>query len=435
MNAAKHKSEQGQALVLLVFAMIGLIGFAGLSIDGGMMFFERRRAQNAADNAALAAALRKAQGQDYTSEALSVTTQNGYDDDQSTNWVDVNSPPLAGAFAGNSQYVEVVITQTVPTQFIHIVYSGLARLTVRAVAKAVPSTTQPVVSGQALVALDPDDCNALQFHGNGTTTITGGGAFSNSNADPPPASCHSGRATGSSTVSSTGGITLAGDWDPGSASVTGTVTTYADQLDKDDPALQVDEESLNNLCARLPANGAHVQNGGVQTIGAGRYTEIVVRANGSLTMNPGLYCITGGDGFDTAGGTITGVGVLIYLQSGPFETNGNATNILSAPTDANCTSPPAGTVEICDFKGLLLYAAEGNTSTVRINGGAGSTMTGTFYTPDAPIEVTGNSGSFALNSQILGNTVDVGGNGTVTINFDPNDNFANQIPPEIELSE
>ena len=51
------KSEKGQALVLIVLAAMGLFGFAALSIDGGMVFSDRRHAQNAADTAALAAAL------------------------------------------------------------------------------------------------------------------------------------------------------------------------------------------------------------------------------------------------------------------------------------------------------------------------------------------------------------------------------------------
>jgi len=328
-----------------------------------------------------------------------------------------------------------VITQQVSTSFVHLVYNGPVKLTVRAVARAFPSTPSPIVPGQALVALDPDDCNALNFHGNGTTSITGGGAFSNSNAEPPPSSCHSGSAAGSSVIFASGGIDTAGSWDPGSATVTGTVTTNVPQLPPDDPALEVDEASLDNLCGALPDNGAHSQNGGSEVIGPGRYSEIRVLAGGLLSMDPGLYCITGGSGYDTSGGTVTGSGVLIYLWTGPFETNGNAANFLTAPTSATCTVPPSSVVEVCDYKGLLLYAREGNTSTMLVNGGAGSSMTGTFYAPDAHIEITGNTGTFVLDSQVIANTVDVGGNGTVDITYNGGNNFANRVPPQIELSE
>jgi hypothetical protein len=50
---AEH-AERGQALVVLVFAIVGLLVIAGLAIDGGMVFLERRRMQNASDAAALA---------------------------------------------------------------------------------------------------------------------------------------------------------------------------------------------------------------------------------------------------------------------------------------------------------------------------------------------------------------------------------------------
>nr|HID13800.1 hypothetical protein [Anaerolineae bacterium] len=47
-------AERGQALIFIVFAMVALLVIAGLAIDGGTVFLERRRMQNAADAAALA---------------------------------------------------------------------------------------------------------------------------------------------------------------------------------------------------------------------------------------------------------------------------------------------------------------------------------------------------------------------------------------------
>jgi uncharacterized membrane protein len=47
------KSERGQALILIVFAIIGLVSFAGLAVDGTRVYTNRRGAQNAADAAVL----------------------------------------------------------------------------------------------------------------------------------------------------------------------------------------------------------------------------------------------------------------------------------------------------------------------------------------------------------------------------------------------
>jgi hypothetical protein len=48
------ETESGQAAILLAMAMVGLIAFAALAIDGGNAYFMRRNAQNASDAGAYA---------------------------------------------------------------------------------------------------------------------------------------------------------------------------------------------------------------------------------------------------------------------------------------------------------------------------------------------------------------------------------------------
>jgi Flp pilus assembly protein TadG len=48
------RSEKGQSIVIVAAAMIGLLALTGLAIDGGNLFWQRRRAQNAADAGAMA---------------------------------------------------------------------------------------------------------------------------------------------------------------------------------------------------------------------------------------------------------------------------------------------------------------------------------------------------------------------------------------------
>ncbi len=55
MRRITRSTERGQALVLVAFALVILIGFIGLAVDGGRLFWERRTLQNAVDAAALAA--------------------------------------------------------------------------------------------------------------------------------------------------------------------------------------------------------------------------------------------------------------------------------------------------------------------------------------------------------------------------------------------
>ena len=91
-----HSSEKGQALILITFAAIGLFAFAALAIDGSMVFSDKRHAQNAADTAALAGALAHSRGQDISTTAKSRALSNGYNDDTTTNVVDVHVSHLRG---------------------------------------------------------------------------------------------------------------------------------------------------------------------------------------------------------------------------------------------------------------------------------------------------------------------------------------------------
>ena len=51
-----RKSESGQVIVILALALVGLLGFSALAIDGSMVFADRRFSQSGADAAALAGA-------------------------------------------------------------------------------------------------------------------------------------------------------------------------------------------------------------------------------------------------------------------------------------------------------------------------------------------------------------------------------------------
>ena len=51
---SRSERERGQVLLLMALTIVGLLAAVGLAIDGGTVFVERRRMQNAADAAALA---------------------------------------------------------------------------------------------------------------------------------------------------------------------------------------------------------------------------------------------------------------------------------------------------------------------------------------------------------------------------------------------
>jgi hypothetical protein len=426
--------EAGQSLILLALIAVALLAFAGLALDGGYVLTQKRRAQNVADNAALAAALKLAQGEPYEAEGLTVAAHNQFPHEPPTTTVVVVNPPTTGAFAGNNAYVEVTITREVSTSFIQLVYAGPVVYTVRAVARAVPSDESPVVTGQAIVGLDKTACATISFNGSGNTHITGGGIFSNSTS--PGNNCWSGSKdnVSGSVIVDAGGINMVDDWDQNAgATVSPAPTTGVQQITWPTvPDPDCDGPGMTDF-------GDYSLNNGSETISPGRYDSIVVNPSASVTMEAGLYCIMSDD-FDISG-ELSGTGVHIYMgpTAGAFSTNSSATINLSAPDDGNCfvpatTSPP--TPDVCDQNGLLLHVDEINTEEVRINGGASTTYIGTFFAPSAPININGGSGtSGVFNSQIIGATVQVQGNADILINYIPEQNYDAPIPPQIWLAE
>src|ERR1041385_1661254 len=186
MKSNSYKRAKGQALVLIALAIVGLAGIAGLVIDGGNVFFDRRNAQNAADSAVLAAALTRVEsGGSPQATALASAKQNGYDNDGVTNKVEFHIPPISGPNKGNIEYIQVIITSHVKTYLASVVGWRSITNTVNAVARTKPSEIREILNGQAVISLAPtSDCMndvAFYLHGESTLDMTGGGVFINSN--------------------------------------------------------------------------------------------------------------------------------------------------------------------------------------------------------------------------------------------------------------
>ena len=203
--------QSGQVLVLYVLALAALFGFAALAIDGGMIYAERRRAQNAADTGVLAAALAKIKVQNLHTAALNRVGSNGYTTTwgpcdpagsdctlgSGTHWsVQVSNPPRSGDFSGDNAFIQVIITSEVSTSFAHLVFTGPLITTVEAVARVWPG--QSMAPGHAMFSSAEHDCKGVWFSGTGDTVITGGNVFANS--DAASASCYSGVQGGTGTI-------------------------------------------------------------------------------------------------------------------------------------------------------------------------------------------------------------------------------------------
>src|SRR3954468_15444720 len=107
----------GAVALYAAATMIALLSTVALTLDGGVLFTERRHAQATADAAALAAACdlydyywtNSGQDPGGTAKASALTTAaaNGYKNDGTTSKVTVNIPPATGYYAGKRGYAEV----------------------------------------------------------------------------------------------------------------------------------------------------------------------------------------------------------------------------------------------------------------------------------------------------------------------------------------
>jgi len=431
----KMRSEAGQTFVLLAIMLIGLLGFSALAIDGGLLYHEHRRAQNAADSAAMAAAYAKVVGNPLGTVALNsaaandfVTTPQACDPAGldcilgvgTDLTIEVTNPPREGEYAGDSKYIRVYIEHGVQSNFAHLVFPGGLRNAAEAVSRAWPS--EPYAPGYAITALTEHDCEGIWFSGTADTVIDGGGVFSNSDADS--VSCQSGvqGGTGDVTVNPPHQIEVVGGFDIGGSGIVSPL-----------PVEGVDPLETRAIitpdCSGLATDyGKEKINAGqTKTIQPGLYEEISVNS-GNVTLSPGMYCIYGDKGFKATGGTVTGTGVMLYLQVGPFSLSANTTVNLTAEMNPDVLVDPSGN----DWMGMLVFVDPSNTSDIILNGNQGTTYTGTVFAPSALVTLNGSGTTLGVNSQIIGLNVKITGTAEVDITYDQAMNYS--LPPSIDLA-
>jgi hypothetical protein len=476
-----HKnSEKGQALVIIALAAVGLFAFTALAIDGSRVFSDRRHAQNAADTAALAAALAKIRTPDYPPNApdapdiaavdagLHRAETNGYTNDADST-VEVRfcdevlslglTPPCEGLPASadtpkeQSEYIQVVIRLATNTTFARIIGRQQVPSIVTAIARAKPGTDEPFMNNMALAAMSLHAPDAITGSGNFSLDINGSGLFDNS--DHSCAFSTDG-AAGTYSVDTT--FDVVGQYCPHSQLVTLSETPnegvtqlpYPPDINIPAPTITCTGNGVLNGTTFTPGNYGSINiPNGTYTFENGNYcftSGLSISGNSSIIVNNANFLFTGGDFRKTSGdltcnnllvyttGTSSGIhlnangtnnncnGVTFYVSKGDVDLGGNATNIFTAPTSG-------------DYAGLLMYLPFGNDSTVSITGNASSQFTGSVIAVDSHIQIVGNTSTLALSTQIIGETVQLTGNGTIVINYDPSQQYAQGDPYAISLTE
>lgn len=387
----RAKEESGAVLVLFALLLTALMVFSSIGVDVANAVQTRRRAQSAADAAALAAS----QGLPGTATGIQSAATYAASNLGVAGGLGPGTACAAGVtcfsrggwdvrvtipYQGSDVRVQVQSCRAVSSMFGRLV--GIASIGVCGTGAArhtgpfalpgpdilVTRSTGPgaltcgggcQLSVQRLV-VNSTDSNGLNVNGNGSIeagTVGVGG--------------------GSSTAAGTGAVTC-------------SAATACPQtgVRVDDPYASLPNPS--------PA-GLSVYPGGayVGPISPGIYTGRL-RVASDATFLPGVYILQGGLTVQS-GAVVTGSRVFFFNQAGDIDITAGSTVSLTPLQDG---SP---------YNDIVVFQARTNTSTLLLTGGASLSLLGVVYNPSGNTTLTGGSAASPIRSIVTSTLTVVGG--------------------------
>jgi Flp pilus assembly protein TadG len=416
--------EEGQALILFAILMLALLFAVGLAVDAGQLYAAKRTEQEAVDAAAFAgavviyqsvapcnaacvsnaiAAARTDADTNGYSGACAITTPGVCTNAATLTTVEVNFPPLSGAYLGDMRHVEVIITRQVKTSLVpaEAVFNPVRA---RGVAGA-----EPLQNNYAVMALNRGNVpNSFNASPNANLHLTGGGILVNSTNGSAAVNDQSNAAK--FTVQSPYTLDVAGQatgyWASLGIPVNSGHSQVADPFAGFPKPSTAGLPSCNSLAACQDAYGN--QNPGVYSVNLGG------TGGTDMTLNPGIYILKAG--MDTGGNAaINGTNVFFYNTYSTYPAAPGASPScheinLQGNAATTVTAQTTGT-----WANLLVYQDPACTNLMRIGGNGTFIGTGSIYLPNAGFRFEGNP-STLNGSQLIAQTVDVQ-NGNLTINY------------------
>ena len=165
MKLLRNHLRKQSGIVALVVALLlpVLIGMLGLVLDLGVAFHYKRIMQTATDAGAFAGAIAIVNEEDsqLNTKVLYDAAKNGFDGSHGETRT-INRPPVGGDFAGNSSFVEVIISQQLNTYFMPVLGIYDTTVSTRAVAGVIPSAyCIYVLNGTANKAFETSSTSSL----------------------------------------------------------------------------------------------------------------------------------------------------------------------------------------------------------------------------------------------------------------------------------
>lgn len=379
--------RRGAVAVMTAMLSTVLFGFAALAVDVGYWEVLRNRAQAAADQSALAAAMAMAVGGTQGSgqlskQALAVAGSMGVVNGANGVTVTENSPPTQGAYAGNASAVEVIVT-----------------ITARRFLSAAFLSTSPVLSarGVALANGTPTCVLALatggkgvQSAGNGDINLSGCDLDVNSSANNALFLQGSGNVTAMD-------VNIVGNYVAGGAS---RVYASGGSINTSAPATAdpYSGYSVSSVVSGYPSPTCTTtisSSGQVTLPNRSPASPYVICGTASHstwnipsgTIKPGVYVL---DGLGISVGSnvsLTASGVTFIFLQQAWQTGSITYFSIGGGSNVTWSAPSTGGTAGLGFWVDSAAAAGSDTFT----GGSTTTLTGAIYAPNDTISYYGNA--------------------------------------------
>jgi len=395
------KDESGQAALMMAsFLALVALGFMALAIDAGYFFREKRMAQAAADAAAIAAAEESSSGNSVNMQSVAnaIAKMNGFDTTLATNpaVVQINNPPKYGIYSGNTGFVEVIVSQPVPTMLLGAFTHTSTKMGIAARAVAGGNGTSPTC-----ICLEEPSGMGLNISNSAGLTATNCGITVDSS------SSNAVGMTGAANLSALSLGTVSTNWD-NSTNITGSSaisssTKVVTGVAACSPTLTMPTLPTGDTCYSNPVQGYTAANnytgdwtlpvaGETAVNGVICYTSLDTSDAAQVTFTPGYTYYVQGNFSSGGGATVNGSGVQFYV-GGTVNIGNGATVNLSAPTVSGVSQ-------------TLFYV---NGSTVTLQGGASSNLSGLLYAPNAAVTLN-NGTSTTVSMDIVAQSLTMSGN-------------------------
>ena len=415
------EDRRGATAFMFLAASSAFLAAAGLAMEGGTWYVERRHGQSVADAAAIAGVMNLSTSTTAGS-ALSVASANGY----SAAEVTVANPPTSGPYSGNNNAVMVTVTRQLPRSFTAVLM-GSGNTTVAETATAVKLSSGNACS----LALG----GGLSFQGSAQVSAPNCVLASNRSGSDSISFIGTGNSANKTQVANALLVGQGGCFENGAGTPCEASGNLMYQPAAYDPYAAVQTDPLPSA-----VNSTNCKNSTTATspytISSGTYPVYCVGSNltinnsaSSVTLQPnGTYYFYNA-GISVTGGALTCTSCTIIFtgsaanQMGKLNINGGTVNLTAIKTPALVTGGlnPNG---ISDYAGLLFYMDArynepsnscGNAQ-ISISGSSTVTLNGALYFPNAGVCVTGSAFSTSETCLALtGYSIEFTGNATETV--------------------